>query len=375
MKIQTKVSALSILIHLTICYICIMNKLGLFVVMMFLAKFSLAQLIVNAGQDKFICPSATTTIGASPTITGGFPPYTITWSPSTGLSANNVQNPTVTGINTITYTLSVRDSRDSVKTDQVNVVVDDILKMGAGNDKEYCLADSNSVLIGSSSNYLTPYTFKWSPSNALSDTVSPRVTASPTITTNYTVQIISPLCGVKTDVVTVTVHTLEMSAGPDTTINEGESITLFASPNDSLLTYEWWSATSSINYNTTYNPDVAPRDTAFFLLTIRDEHGCNYVDSVKVNVKPSSTLVFYNSLTPNADGDNDVWVIGNLEKYPKNRLQIFNRYGQEIYAVTNYKNDWAGKYLGKDLPAGTYFFVFDTKSDEGIKKGSITIYR
>jgi gliding motility-associated-like protein len=352
-----------------------MNKLGLFVVMLFLSSISFAQLAVNAGQDKFICPAATTAIGGSPTVSGGFPPYTITWAPSTGLSSSTIQNPTATGINTITYTLTVKDSRDSIKTDQVSVVVDDILKMGAGNDKEYCLTGSNSVLIGASTNYLTPYTFKWSPSYALSDTTSPQVTASPTVTTNYTVQIISPLCGVKTDVVTVSVYTLEMSAGADTTINQGESITLFASPNDSSLTYEWWSSTSSLNYNTTYNPDVSPRDTAVFWLTIRDEHGCSYLDSVKVNVKPSSALVFYNSLTPNGDGDNDIWVIGNLEKYRTNRLQIFNRYGQEIYAVTNYKNDWAGKYLGKDLPAGTYFFVLDTKSDEGIKKGSITIYR
>lgn len=353
-----------------------MIRLLVVVLCIIVANGSFAQLSINAGQDKYICPSATTTIGSSPTVSGGFPPFTITWAPSTGLSATNVQNPTVTGINTITYTLTVRDSRDSIKTDQVNVVVDDILKMGAGLDKEYCLSGANSVLIGASTNYLTPYTFKWSPNYALSDTSSPQVTASPTVTTNYTVQIVSPICGVKTDVVTVSVHTLEMSAGPDTTINEGESITLFATPsNDSTLSYQWWSSTSSINYNTTYNPDVAPRDTAVFWLTIRDEHGCTYLDSVQVNVKPSSALVFYNSLTPNGDGDNDFWVIGNLEKYPKNRLQIFNRYGQEIYAVTNYKNDWSGKYLGQDLPAGTYFFVLDTKSDEGVKKGSITIYR
>lgn len=354
-----------------------MNKLGLFVVMLFFARISFAQLAVNAGQDKYICPAATTTLGGSPAVSSGFPPYVITWAPSTGLSATNVQNPTVTGTATITYTLTVRDSRDSIQKDLVTVFIDDILNMGAGPDKAYCLTKSSSTLIGASANYSNPYSFSWSPSYALSDTSSPQVTASPTVTTSYTIKIVSPLCGIKTDVVTVTVHNLEISAGSDTSIYAGQSITLFASPNDSSLTYEWGTTSliSTLNYSDTYNPDVAPKDTAVFWVTIKDENGCTYIDSVQVNVIPSSTLVFYNSLTPNGDGDNDVWVIGNLEKYPKNRLQIFNRYGQEVYAVNNYSNNWGGKYLGKDLPAGTYFFVFDTKSDEGIKKGSITIYR
>jgi len=353
-----------------------MNKLALFVVLLFVAKFSFAQLIVSAGQDKYICPGSTTTIGGSPAISGGFPPYTITWAPATGLSATNVQNPTVTGSTSINYTLTVRDNRDSISKDIVSVFIDDILTMGAGPDKAYCLSKTSSALIGATANYTTPYSFSWSPSYALSDTSSPQVTASPTVTTNYTMQIVSPLCGVKTDVVTVTVHNLEMSAGVDTTINEGQSITLFATPNDSDLTYQWFSlASSTINYSNTYNPDVAPKDTTYYIVTIKDEYGCYYSDTLVVNVIPSSTLVFYNSLTPNGDGENEFWVIGNLEKYPKNRLQIFNRYGQEVYTVSNYNNDWNGKYLGKDLPAGTYFFVFDTKSDEGIKKGSITIYR
>jgi gliding motility-associated-like protein len=111
------------------------------------------------------------------------------------------------------------------------------------------------------------------------------------------------------------------------------------------------------------------------MLTITDQYGCKYVDYVKVEVIPSEDLVFYNSITPNDDGDNDFWYIGNLEKYPENRVQIFNRYGQEIYSIVNYKNNWNGKYLGNDLPAGTYYYVFDTKNNNKIFKGYLTIFR
>ena len=342
-----------------------------------LANFSFAQLACNAGPDVTICPGTSTTIGANPAITGGVPPYTITWAPATGLSSTTIQNPTVTTTNApITYTLTVKDSRDSAKKDSVTVFIDAIFKMDAGTDKGYCSGSGSSVSIGNSANYSSPYTFNWSPSYGLNNITSPQVTANPTVTTTYTLQITSPSCGVKTDLVTVSVYFLNISAGADTTIHAGESITLHASPNDPSLTYVWWSPTSSVKYSSTYNPNVAPNDTTVFMLTITDTHGCSYIDYVTVNVIPSTKLIFYNSITPNNDGNNDVWIIGNLEKYPKNKLQIFNRYGQEVYSVSDYKNDWDGKLLGQGLPGGTYYYVFETQSGESkIYKGTVTIYR
>ena len=334
-----------------------------------------SQPIVNAGQDKVVCPNIATTIGGSPTISGGVPPYTVLWSPATGLNSVNALNPTVTLSAPITYTLVVKDSRDSTSRDTINITINDIIKMNAGPDKSLCHDAVNPVIIGNNFNYSNPYTFKWTPGTSLNDSTSSQVNALPNSTTNYTLQIISPECGTKTDEVLVTVHVLTISAGNDTSMKEGETITLHAIPKDSSLFYQWWSATSAINYNTSFNPDISPKVTSIFMLTITDQYGCKYVDYVKVEVIPSEDLVFYNSITPNDDGDNDIWYIGNLEKYPENRVQIFNRYGQEIYSIVNYKNNWNGKYLGNDLPAGTYYYVFDTKNNNKIFKGYLTIFR
>jgi gliding motility-associated-like protein len=335
----------------------------------------IAQPIVNAGQDKVVCPNIATSIGGNPTVSGGVPPYTLLWSPTTGLNSVTALNPTVTLSIPVTYTLFVKDSRDSTSSDTVNITINDIIKMNAGPDKSLCHDAVDPVVLGNNFNYANPFTFKWFPGSGLNDSLSPQVNALPVATTNYTLQIISPDCGTKTDEVKVTVHNLTISAGNDTSIKEGETISLFASPKDSTLIYQWWSASSSVNYNFSYNPDVSPKVTSNFLLTITDQYGCKYIDDVKVEVIPSEDLVFYNSITPNGDGDNDVWYIGNLEKYPENRVQIFNRYGQEIYSIVNYKNNWNGKYLGNDLPAGTYYYVFDTKKENKIFKGYLTIFR
>jgi len=334
-----------------------------------------SQPIADAGQDKVVCPTISTTIGGNPSISGGVPPYTILWSPATGLNSVTALNPTVTLSTAITYTLFVKDSRDSTASDTVNIWINDIVKMNAGPDKELCHDAVNPVLLGNNLNYSNPYTFKWSPEIGLNDSTSPQVNALPISTTNYTLQIISPECGTKTDEVTVIVHDLTISAGIDTSMKEGETITLHATPKDSSLLYQWWSASSSVNYNTSFNPDVSPKVTSNFMLTITDQFGCKYLDYVKVEVIPSEDLVFYNSISPNGDGDNDFWFIGNLEKYPENRVQIFNRYGQEVFSSVNYKNNWGGKYLGNDLPAGTYYYIFDTKKDNKIFKGYLTIFR
>ncbi len=334
-----------------------------------------AQPIVDAGQDKIVCPNITTSIGGNPTVTGGVPPYSILWTPALGLNSVTSLNPTVTLSTAVTYTLIVKDSRDSIASDTVNIWINDIIKMNAGPDRDFCKDAVSPVLLGNNLNYLNPFTFRWIPGTGLNDSISPQVNALPSVTTNYTLQIISPDCGIKTDEVLVTVHNLTISAGNDTSIKQGETITLMASPKDSSLQYVWWSSSSLVNYNTSFNPDVSPLLTSNFMLTITDEFGCKYIDYVKVEVIPSEDLVFYNSISPNGDGDNDVWFIGNLEKYPDNRVQIFNRYGQEVYSAVNYKNNWNGKYLGNDLPGGTYYYIFDAKTNNKIFKGFLTIFR
>jgi gliding motility-associated-like protein len=83
----------------------------------------------------------------------------------------------------------------------------------------------------------------------------------------------------------------------------------------------------------------------------------------------SCNLAIPQAITPNGDGFNDVFVIEGIEYYPNNELVIFNRWGAEVFRVTNYQNDWDGKSAnnlnvwGEDLPTGTYYYLFDTKTE------------
>ncbi|POY34830.1 hypothetical protein C3K47_18500, partial [Solitalea longa] len=80
-----------------------------------------------------------------------------------------------------------------------------------------------------------------------------------------------------------------------------------------------------------------------------------------------------NVFTPNGDGINDTFTINGVEDFDS-ELQVFNRWGAEIYKSKPYKNDWNGS----DLPEGTYFYTLRIKNKQGNTKvysGYITILR
>src|SRR6185295_6854917 len=47
----------------------------------------------HAGIDKTVCNGSGTSIGGSPTASGGVSPYTYLWSPANGLSSSTTSNP------------------------------------------------------------------------------------------------------------------------------------------------------------------------------------------------------------------------------------------------------------------------------------------
>lgn len=64
-----------------------------------------------------------------------------------------------------------------------------------------------------------------------------------------------------------------------------------------------------------------------------------------------------NIITANNDGFNDALVFSNLAMYPDHSLTIFNRWGQQIYQASPYRNDWNGEGQGN----GTYYYYFTEK--------------
>lgn len=338
----------------------------------FIVNPASAQFIVNAGADQFVCPGAGITIGGSPTATGGKAPYTYSWSPTTGLSNKSLPNPSVSPLSDITYTITVRDDTGAVRTDIISLFMTYISYVDAGPDTNICI--NSSAVIGGIYNVAGKnVTYSWTPSAGLNDTTLPRPTATITQTTTYKLTSTMPGCTPKTDLVTVTViPPPPIDAGNDITIKEGEVATLQGS---GAFFYTWW-PTTTLTYYYTATPNAEPIvTTKYYLFGTDATKTCRNYDSVTVFVEPADDVVFYNTFTPNGDGNNDTWYIGNILKFPNNKLEIYNRYGKLVYRTKGYMNTWDGKAFGEELPAATYFYSMDL--GDGGKKfhGTVTIIK
>ena len=97
-------------------------------------------------------------------------------------------------------------------------------------------------------------------------------------------------------------------------------------------------------------------------------------------------------MSPNGDGNgNEFFTIQNIESYPDNEVLIFNRWGNELFAIKNYNNSdrnfkgFANKGLlvNTDLPLsdGVYFYIIMTYRTEGadrtkqVNKGYLILKR
>jgi gliding motility-associated-like protein len=342
------------------------------IVILFTTNCCFSQFTVNAGTDQNLCPGQSASLGGVPTATGGKAPYTYNWAPSASLNSATVANPTASLSYSMSYTLTVTDDTGAVKTDIVNVYMSWLIGVSAGNGATLC--EYQTVEIGSQANNISGITYSWSPGSTLNDSTAFAPIASPGISsTTYTMTATTAGCPPKVQTVTINViRTPLINAGPDTTIKEGEIAILNASGG---FRYAWGN-TPDIKYEYSQSCDVEPKVTTTYYLYGTDETGqCPGYDQVTVFVEPSKDIVIYNTFTPNGDGNNDTWYIGNIQKYPDNSLEVFNRYGKLVYKTNSYLNSWDGRVGGEQLPSGTYFYDLDLGNGDGKFHGTITIIK
>jgi gliding motility-associated-like protein len=101
-----------------------------------------------------------------------------------------------------------------------------------------------------------------------------------------------------------------------------------------------------------------------YFVTVSTTGGCTETVPFSVNVpalQPCDIEV-YNLVTPNGDGNNDRWIIANIElpEYAENAVKVFNRWGNLVWEGRNYDNTSVA-FIGRDqndrkLPEGTYFY-------------------
>ncbi|MEH6682440.1 MAG: gliding motility-associated C-terminal domain-containing protein [Sediminicola sp.] len=83
----------------------------------------------------------------------------------------------------------------------------------------------------------------------------------------------------------------------------------------------------------------------------------------------------FNQFSPNGDGTNDLLVINCSEQFPNNSLEVYDRYGNQVYSANGYDNSWDGTGKNGNLPKGTYFYILNLGDGSEVRKGWIQIIR
>jgi len=77
-------------------------------------------------------------------------------------------------------------------------------------------------------------------------------------------------------------------------------------------------------------------------------------------------LIFPDFFSPNGDGVNDTWTIGELQRYGNNQVWIYDASGNLIFSQQQYANDWGGTNNGQPLPKASYLYRVDADGNGSI---------
>ena len=120
-------------------------------------------LAAHAGSNVSICNGNSTTIGGSPSATGGTTPYTYSWNPTTALTSAIIANPVANPTTSTTYTLNLTDGNGCTSNSGVTVTLyptTTVPTLTTGHDTLYSTAAvsyqwyfNNAIINGATSNY------------------------------------------------------------------------------------------------------------------------------------------------------------------------------------------------------------------------------
>ena len=284
-----------------------------------------------------MCDGSTATI----TVSGA---TTYTWSPN--YQINTLTGPTVvvSPLMDFTYYCAFTNACGTeIDSVLVNVISPTI---SAGNDTIVCPGESAGMWASGGVSYT------WSPAASLNNAFGATVIATPNVSTIYTVIGTDPIGCTDSAFVEVELFPLPfVQTSPNVYAVYGDVIQLNAT-SPSVGVYSW-SPPEFLSCATCTNPTTAPNQNITYTVTFTDENGCQAKDQVKISYDP--IIYIPNTFTPDGNQFNQGFkmVASNIVSF---ELNIYNRWGELIYTMTDESDYWDGSYNGQICQDGTYIW-------------------
>ena len=295
-----------------------------------------------------------------------------TWTPTTNLDNPTAPNPTATPGSTTTYYVSSNNNPYCPTTDSVTVIVINIsngqtdslcanvgaqqtLTVGSGNFSSIVWADAAQP----NTNLGSGNSFSFTVANQNVIYVAKATDALGNITNFYFKVFANP----------------QVNAGSDVTVNEGSIVQLTASNGTNYT----WTPTSLLDNPNIATPNtIALYETTNFSVLNTTNNGCTSNDDVTITVRSESLVLVPNAFSPNNDQVNDVLRITTFNVTDLLTFDVYNRWGQKVFATTTLTDGWDGKLKGTEQEMGVYVYVVRVRAKDGTEyqqKGNFSLIR
>ncbi len=263
---------------------------------------------------------------------------------------------------------SVRIQRGNCTTISEPVQINPIPQADAGTDQLICLGDPVTLSV---QNPLRNLTYEWYDGNRNLLESDPELTLTPTDSARYVLIATDSNGCFARDEVIVRVEDAPLQAGfeVDYLVGYAPLSVQFTDQSvaaDSVI-WDFADGTTSTERNPAHTfEEVGDYEV---LQTVQVNEVCT--DTTTLRIRVIEPLNIPTGISPNGDGANDTWIIDNISLFPENRIRVFNQWGNLVYEVENYQNDWQGD----NLPDATYFFVIELQENIPAVKGYLMILR
>lgn len=202
--------------------------------------------------------------------------------------------------------------------------------------------------------------------NGITGTWSPAINNQ--TTTTYTFTPTGNVCSF-TKRVTIVVNTIPVAnLSANRGICRGEVITLDPKATGYGLTYLWQDGSTSPVFDAT-----APGTYSVIV-----SNGCGSA-TVSATLAQSDCSIFIpTAFTPNNDGLNDFFRVTGASYIRTFSMDVYNRWGQQLYSNTNPFTGWDGTFKGRQQDAGRYVYYIrytNLLGEVSVVKGTFTLLR
>ncbi len=268
-----------------------------------------------------------------------------------------------------TYEVKVTDESGCYETGSVLINEPPALSLQTETDPPSCPGDTDGALIPTVSGGTPAYDYVWS--NSVYERLNTDIPAG-----TYTLTV--------TDLNNCTLVQEYTLTDPDTLKITSVTVTdlTCSGQDDGAIAISATGGTGSLEYSTD-GGDTFSSSATFgslaqgdYIVQVKDGNECaseNY--PVTLGKSETCAMVIYDAFSPNGDDKNPVWHIGNIESFPSCSVKIFNIWGIMVFSSNGYGIPWDGKYEGKDLPSGTYYYVIDPGDGSAILTGAVSIVK